>query len=100
MRYSQKVIENSIVLQEMKESHCLLNEHDTYLLNYVAELSPDKLNVFIKASSNEYLIKLFNLCDYLDIQYLMSISGKELATRMNHMNKDSLETLINNEYRA
>jgi hypothetical protein len=101
MYFSQKVVDHSVILTDMNSEFrnqppCPLSQHDTCLLNYVAELSEERLDLFIKAINNDYLIKLFNLCDYLDIQDLMSIIGKELGTRMNNMSKESLRIIASN----
>lgn len=95
MYFSQRIIKDSPILSEMVGTPCLLNEHDTYLLNYIGDLSQERLEFFIKIISNDYLIRLLNLCDYLCINDLMSVCGKELATRMNNMNDESLLNLIN-----
>ena len=100
MAASLKLIERSLILKDIyKECDPILFKVDNIvLLNYLCELSKDNLLIFIKCQNIYELVKLFNMCDFLNIPFFLKYIGIEIANRMNKMSKKSIrESFISSD---
>ena len=79
-----ELIKSSLILSDLSElKGDSLKIENVNLLNYLCALSTECLNIFIKSQNTAELIRLFNLCDYLNIPHLLKNIAIEIANRMN-----------------